>query len=108
MAHITFSLRDGSLVYLEEDLPSSTVGPQPVGRIQDALVSLEDALIGVRNAARSMVLSIRSAMPEEPDEIEIEFGLKGALEVGGFLVAKATSDAHYRVKMSWKRTSQPA
>jgi hypothetical protein len=69
-------------------------------------MSLESAMATVRNVASSLVESIRSAMPEEPDEMEVEFGLKGALEVGGFLVAKAVSDAHYRVKLSWKRPAR--
>ena len=104
MPHISFSLPDGSLVYLEEDTSARKSGPQPAGRLQE-VVSLEGALANVRKMAGSLVESIRSAMPEEPDELEVEFGLKGTLEVSGFLVAKAASDAHYRVKLTWKRTT---
>src|SRR5206468_3852075 len=43
MAHITFSLPNGSLVHLEEDQPSSAAGPQPIGRIQNTILSLVSA-----------------------------------------------------------------
>jgi hypothetical protein len=105
MAHIAFSLSDGSLVYLEEQGSPSVSGPELAGRLQNVVVSLDAALESVRKTAGSLVASIRSAMPEEPDELEIEFGLKGTLEVNGFLVAKAASDAHYKVRLTWKKTT---
>jgi hypothetical protein len=105
VAHLTFSLPDGSLIFLEEDPAAVPTGPQPAGRLEDTVLSLESALLSIRKGLGSLISSMRSALPTEPDELEIEFGLKGALEVNGFLVAKATSDAHYKVKMTWRRTT---
>jgi hypothetical protein len=105
MPHIAFSLPDGSHVYLEEQGLPRDMGPQPAGRLQELVVSLDTALASVQRMAGALAVSVRSALPEGPDELEIEFGLKGALEVNGFMVAKAASDAHYKVKLTWKRAS---
>lgn len=102
MPQIAFSLPDGSLAYFEVS-PSQLAGPQPAGRVQEAAVSLETALGTVKKTAALLVESVRSAMPERPDELEIEFGLKCSLEVNGFLVAKAASEANYKVKLTWKK-----
>lgn len=124
MAYINFVLPDGSEVAFEtaEDeiiqRPSEETapgprpvnrrkiapGPQPVDRLEESSRSFEGALNAVSRMAGTLVTKFRDALPESPDELEIEFGLKASLEVNGFMVAKAGSEASYSVKMKWGKS----
>jgi Trypsin-co-occurring domain 1 len=104
-AHCIFPAR--WVARVSRDVHITNSRSQPAGRLQQAAASLEQALAGVKKQRLYWSNPLRSAMPEKPDEMEIEFGLKGTLEVSGFLVAKAASDAHYKVKLTWKKTTEP-
>jgi hypothetical protein len=96
---IRFELDGGSSVLVETD--EDTVGVERVSRGADGVVEagrrLEDALASVRDAAHASVKVLREL---SPDAVEVEFGIKLSGEVGA-LIAKASSEGHFRVKMSW-------
>lgn len=101
---VRFEVGNGSvLVETEED----TFGVQRVSRGEDGIVEagrrLEDALASVRDAANA---SLKVLSKLSPDAIEIEFGIKLAGEAGA-LIAKASTEGHFTVKMSWTPESKP-
>jgi len=98
MAHITFVMPDNSEVFLEADSPLT--GERYVGRGEDLRHRFDEGLEAVRKMAESLKQALAAA---EPDEVEIEFGLKGSYEVGGLLVAKAAAEGHYKVCIKWKK-----
>lgn len=51
--------------------------------------------------ARMMKNSLRSA---DADSVQIEFGVKMMAQLG-FIVSSGTSDANFKVTLSWKGTS---
>jgi len=53
----------------------------------------------------SAILAACHASDVKPDSIEVTFGLKAAVEggVAFFGVAKASAEANYTVKMTWKK-----
>jgi hypothetical protein len=100
---VRFEVGKGSvLVETEED----TFGVQLMSRGADGVVEagrrLEDALASVRDAA-SASLKVLSTL--SPDAMEIEFGIKLAGEAGA-LIAKASTEGHFTVKLSWTPDSR--
>lgn len=100
MTHLSFVLEDGTVFAVEVD-PPQIAGPQPAGRLEDALRPFENALKPVAKMAGSIVSIVRDAIPD-PDELEVCFGIKAAFEVDGFLVGKAGAEGNYSVKVTWK------
>lgn len=99
MAHIVFVLPDNSEVSLEAAEPFE--GERFVGRAgEDLRRRFDESLETVRKMADSIKKVLEIAAP---DETSIEFGLKGSYEVNGFLVAKASAEAHYKVSLKWKK-----
>jgi Trypsin-co-occurring domain 1 len=96
---VRFEVGDGSSVLVETE--GDTFGVERVSRGADGIVEagrrLEDALASVRDAARASLSVLREL---SPDVVEVEFGIKLAGEVGA-LIAKASSEGHFRVKLSW-------
>ncbi|MDH6574925.1 CU044_2847 family protein [Kitasatospora sp. MAP5-34] len=83
-------------------------GMQPVGRsagIGRAVDTFEEALSGVRAAAESALAVFRGGSLE-PDEVEIEFGVKLSAEAGA-LIARTAADAHLTVRLSWSSGRDP-
>ena len=56
----------------------------------------------IRQNAQIIIGKVRD-LADPPDEMEVTFGLKAAGELGNFAVAKASAEANYAVKMTWKR-----
>ncbi|MCS7178813.1 MAG: CU044_2847 family protein [Anaerolineae bacterium] len=60
----------------------------------------------MRPLAEAVICKLR-ALADPPDEVEVEFGLKLNAEAGAVLAAAGT-EAHYKVTLTWKRTTEPA
>ncbi|SFS14293.1 hypothetical protein SAMN04487846_2891 [Microbacterium sp. cf046] len=73
---------------------------ETVRRAEDAL---EDALARVQPAVGSMVRQLRS-YPDQPDELQVEFGIQLSMGVGAFI--SAGSAANFRVMMTWRARSE--
>lgn len=77
---------------------------KPAEIISKASQSFEEALEKVKPAASSIIKKIR-ALQDQPDEIEVEFGLKLSADAGA-VVASAGVDANYKVTLKWKGTDE--
>ena len=107
---IEFPLEDGSTILVEANEPEPEGGivraARPVEVIARASQTFEHALDVVRPAAATILKKLR-ALHDQPDEIEVEFGLKVSAEAGAF-VASAGVDANYTVRLKWKKPESPA
>jgi hypothetical protein len=82
-----------------------SVSRKPGQTIVDVKGRFEDALVNVRNAAQSALRTLRDDILD-PDEIEIEFGIKLNAEAGAVL-AKTAAEAHLAVRLTWSRAAAP-
>jgi hypothetical protein len=94
---------DGSIVAeVDDDIPG---GFQAVSLgadgIYEARIRFEKALENVRGAAEKALRIFRDDLLD-PDGVEIEFGVKLKAAAGAIL-AKASSEAHLTVKLSWSK-----
>jgi hypothetical protein len=99
---VSVQLEDGSklAVELDEDMAPSV---QAVGLGGDGIPQIDfgSAMRSVRSAAVEMARTFHD-LPIAPDELEIAFGVKlgGSL---GAIIAKATGEANFTVKLNWKK-----
>lgn len=92
-AEVYFEASEGSLVSLRGDgEPDVSEG----GRLGERL----QAIAGV---AESVAASLRSRL--EPDEIQLEFGVKVAGEVNWWFFAKNRGEGNLGVTLTWKQPS---
>jgi hypothetical protein len=98
---VRFGLDGDASVLVEVDDDAGVVGVQRVARGHDGIIEtgrrLNDALAGVREAARESIRMLRSL---SPDQCELEFGVKFAGEAGA-VIAKTSTEGHFVVKLSW-------
>jgi hypothetical protein len=102
---IEFELEDGSSVLIETESVSTrpvTRGGRATELISKADETFEQALGRVGPTSAAIVERFRS-MAHQPDEIEIEFGIKINAEVGA-IIAKTSGEANFRIVVRWKRT----
>ncbi|MEV7801738.1 CU044_2847 family protein [Microbispora sp. NPDC088329] len=69
--------------------------------IIEAKTRFEDSLRNVRDAAVRVLDTFRSQQLN-PDEVELEFGVKFNAAAGA-VVAKASTEGHFVVKLTWAR-----
>lgn len=102
---VEFSLEDGGVILVEVEVPEEP-GMVPVARTpkemtQRAGQTFEAALDKIRPAAQAVIAKLR-ALHDPPDQITVEFGLKLSAEAGA-IIAAATTEANYKVTLTWKR-----
>lgn len=109
--YIQFQTEDGSSILVEVE-ETHGVGIAKAGlrerageAVAQATTAFEEGLEIVRRNAAAFVKTLRG-LSDQPDEIEVTFGLKATGEVGNFAVAKAGAEANYSVKLTWKRKDQ--
>jgi hypothetical protein len=105
--YVEFTLPDGSTVILESDGREADVvrGARPGELAKQATETFEQAAENARKAALVVLEKVRG-LHDSPDEVEITFGLKASGELGSIVVAKASAEASYSVKLTWKKTEQ--
>jgi len=108
-----FALADGSTILAEVDselVPTTVSGATLRGAtgevVERAAISFDDAILKVRSAAEAIITRLRD-IAEPPDTIEVEFGLKLSSSVGA-IIASGSGEAHFDVKLSWKRAAASA
>ena len=69
------------------------------GSVPRAAQSLEGALAHIQPAVHALISQLRSH-GDDPDEIEIEFGIQFTVGIGAFISAGSTSN--FRVQMAWR------
>jgi len=103
MAYLKVPLDQGTVLIETEDLP----GAKPVSVLGDRSIqvaaAIEDSLSALRTLAVKIVSSLVAAGPEDPDEVELTFGIKASVEMNALVVAKAGGEANYSVKLKWVR-----
>ncbi|NUT94680.1 MAG: hypothetical protein HOY78_21935 [Saccharothrix sp.] len=103
---ISFRLPDDDLVLVEVTADGPEI--EPVSRagnvIRSATASLEESMRQVRDAASTALASFRD-MPERPDEVQVEFGVKLNAEAGA-VIAKTGVEGHLKVKLTWGRAQR--
>ena len=112
--YIQFATEDGETVLVEaaaeiDDYKSGVVQAglkEKAGEtIIQAKASFEEGLEVVRQNARGFIAKVRD-LPDPPDEVEVAFGLKATGELGNIAVAKASAEASYTIKLTWKREKE--
>lgn len=96
---------DGGSVVVEVD--DEEAGFQPAslsfdGTVYTANERFETALAGARRAAEKTLATFRD-LSLRPDGVELEFGIK-LNAAAGAVIAKAATEAHLQVKLTWKRS----
>ena len=108
----TEDAKDGAILVEvdEEEIPSSEEGVVKVG-VKEVLhntvaVANNSFYTAIKEAIHFNVKGLMDAvhsLPEPPNEVEINFGLKITGEAGNVAVAKASGEVNYTVKLSWKK-----
>ena len=99
---VEFPLQDGNSVLAEVDepMPEGVVKAARPGEVAaKAKETLEDALDKIQPAAQAIIAKLRG-LPDAPDEIGVEFGIKLSAEAGAF-IASAGVEANYKVTLKW-------
>jgi hypothetical protein len=101
---LRFDLDDGGSVLVEVLEEPGVVRTARRGTLlQDAKLSFEKTLAGVRDAASSALGQFQS-MSHRPDEVEIKFGVKLDAKAGA-IIAQTGMQGHFEVKLKWQRSS---
>lgn len=101
---VEFQLEDGSSVLIEaEDVrgPAITRGGRATEAITRASDTLEEAVHRIGPTSWAIVEKLRE-LAQQPDEIDVEFGLKLNAEVGA-IIARTSGEANFRIAVRWKR-----
>lgn len=98
----------------EEEVPSTDEGLVKVGLRKGlgnaVVVANKTFYTAIKKAIHYNVQGFMDAvhsLPEPPNEVEINFGLKITGQVGNVAVAKASGETNYTVKLSWKKPPAP-
>ncbi len=105
MALMKFKLEDGTTVYIEStESPRGSSGLLPGGKGEHGdhpAISFDQSIVAVRKMTASLINNLRKGQTEEPDEIQINFGLKASAEVDGLVIARGGVEANFNVMMRW-------
>ena len=100
---VEFELPDGDAVLVEVAEPTNTMptvrGLDGNAVAERAQVSFEAAVSRIKPAVQEVIGQLH-ALKDEPDEVEIEFGLDLHAEAGAF-VAQASADANFSITLTW-------
>ena len=100
---LRWETKDGPIV-VEVDADEagfSSISQKPGEIVHDVKEKFEDALENVRNAAQSALRTFRDEALD-PDDVEIEFGIK-LNAAAGAVIAKTSAEGHLTVKLKWSR-----
>jgi Trypsin-co-occurring domain 1 len=100
---ISFPLETGGSVLIEVEEEAGvgvTRGLHPSDVVETVGNSFEAAIEAIKPAAVAVASKFRN-FTDAPDGVEVEFGLKFAGQAGAF-IASASTEAQFRVKVTWK------
>lgn len=103
---VELELPDGGVVYAEVELPSG--GDAAFGGRRR--FSLEDVRANVVSLGSWVLDTVRDGLPEAPERVGVEFGLKLTAKTGPLVaaLAEAGGEASVVVKLEWTRPPAPA
>ena len=104
---IEFPLKEGGTLVVEVDEPETPgqvvkASTKPGAIAETAKQTFEEALDKIKPAAQSIITKLRG-LHDEPDEIEVEFGIK-LNAVAGAIIASAGVEANYKVTLKWVKS----
>lgn len=107
--YLRYELGPDSYIYLEideatadeEGIVDVSIDETTARVVTVANDYFDTALDGIRNSADVLIRKLQLT-ETKPDEIEVQFGIKAAGEIGGFAIAKIGAEANYTVKMVWR------
>jgi len=110
---VKFALEDGTVVYIEStDTPKGSSGFPLSSRGEHpselSAISFEQSIQSVRKMAEAMVHEMREGFVQQPDEMQINFGLKASAEVSGLVVARGGPESNYNVMLRWRQKEDKA
>ncbi|MFE7271734.1 CU044_2847 family protein [Streptomyces sp. NPDC057623] len=100
---LRFPSQDGEsvlVVEVAEDEPGVVEVSRLGDAVADATASFEEGVDRIRNATVSALRRLRD-MPQRPDEVSLEFGMRFNAELGA-VIAKSQGEAHMKVTMTWR------
>ena len=101
---VQFDMDDGEPVYVEVE--QQTGGQQlfsnAPGEVAQAQSKFTQALAHLEPAAKAVLRAFKNV--NQPDEINLEFGVKLDGKIGAVL-ASATTAANFKVSLTWKNTT---
>jgi hypothetical protein len=106
MKHIVeFPMENGDVLLVEVDDPMASGATLRGGHgsemLERAQMTYEQAVDKIKPAAESIVRRIRD-IPEPPDVIGVEFGIKLNANIGAIL-ASSSVEAQFTLKLTWNR-----
>jgi hypothetical protein len=103
MKHITYTLEDGTPVYIEAEEIEKPKGSKLVSGKKDKegveVKRFENALVNIKPAAESVLQTFREM--NTPDEITLDFSLKFKADIGAVFASTGTQ-AIFRVTLKWR------
>lgn len=115
MAYVGYRLSEGDTtvaVIETADAPASE-GPRPAsiqtlfsGRVSVLPGTLESSLESVHKAAGIVMKKMLAMVPERPDRLEIELGLKCSAELDTWVIASIDGEVHLKLKLSWHKSGE--
>jgi hypothetical protein len=98
---VRFAAEDGSSVIVEVD--DDSPGVEQISRDERGIAQAAERIEAAFGAAKPAIRSLAGMLKQlAPDEHEVEFGLKLTAEAGA-IVAKTAGEAHFKVKLHWRR-----
>lgn len=108
--YVKFQLEDGTIVYVETaDSPKGSSGLIPAGRgehAEPAVTSFDKSIEAIRKMAGVMIKNLREGFTNEPDEVQVNFGLKASGDLGNLFVARGGAEANYNVMLRWRKAEE--
>jgi Trypsin-co-occurring domain 1 len=104
---VEFPTEDGGSILVEVDdearlgSGSTLRGGAATLMIEKARITYEEALDKIKAAADTIITKMRS-LPESPDEVSVEFGIKMSADIGAIL-ASTSAEAQFTLHLTWKR-----
>jgi hypothetical protein len=106
---VEFPSEDGGSILVEVDDTGPSAGGsggtlrsvRPAEMIERAQVTYEEAFNRIKPATEVIVARMR-LLPDPPDEIFVEFGIKLSAAAGAIL-ASASADAQFTLRLTWRR-----
>ncbi|HZT37955.1 MAG TPA: CU044_2847 family protein [Bryobacteraceae bacterium] len=115
MAYVGYRLSedDNTVAVIETADAPATEGPRPAsiqtlfsGRVSVLPGTLESSLDSVHKAAGIVMKKMLAMVPERPDRLEIELGLKCSAELDAWVLASIDGEVHLKLKLSWQKPGE--
>ncbi len=105
---IEFPLDGGGTFLVEVDELQQEGGLQRAGVagevIERAQQTFQNALERIKPAAAAIIAKIRE-LPDTPDELTVEFGIRLSA-AAGVVLTKAAAEGNYKIILKWTRENQ--